>query len=138
MCASSKEKVVENDQTDERLKETAVEKLSSNQETDCRISTIKQKSPDIEKCKIGGKLDGPKIMLTGFSVSELNELQKMCSDLGLEVTTQARSASHLVMSSLNRTISFLCAISYVRYVLDVSWIKDSYKELKLKGKKNRN
>ena len=81
------------------------------------------------------KAGGPKILLTGFVPSELTEAQKMCSELGLEVTSQARLATHLVMPSLNRTIALLCAVNYVKFVLSVDWIKDSHKDKKLKGKK---
>ncbi len=72
--------------------------------------------------------------LTGFVPSELSEAQKMCDEMGLEVTSQARLATHLVMPSLNRTIAFLCAINYVKFVLSIDWIKDSHKEKKLLGK----
>lgn len=79
------------------------------------------------------KVVGTKVLLTGFVPSELSDAQKMCAELGLEVTSQAKLATHLVMPSLNRTIAFLCAVNYVKFVLSVDWIKDSHKDKKLKG-----
>jgi hypothetical protein len=76
---------------------------------------------------------GPKILLSGFVPSELSEVKKMCSELGAELTSQAKSATHLVMPKMGRTISFLCAINYVKFVLTVDWINDSHKEKKWKG-----
>ena len=90
--------------------------------------------PGLSKPAVERKPGGPKVLLTGFIPSELSEAKKMCEELGLEVTSQPRMATHLVMPCLNRTISFLCAISFVKFVLSVDWIKDSHKELKLKGK----
>ena len=75
-----------------------------------------------------------KIMLSGFVRSEYEELQSMVEKLGAEVTSQAKLATHLVMPKMGRTISFLCAISYVKYILKPAWIRDSHKENKLLGK----
>lgn len=76
---------------------------------------------------------GMRILLSGFVKSEYEELEAMVKDLGAEVTSQAKFATHLVMPKLGRTISFLCAISYVKCVLKIEWIKESNKEKKLLG-----
>ena len=76
---------------------------------------------------------GPKILLSGFVPSELSEVIKMCDELNVQVTSQAKLATHLVMPKLGRTIAFLCAISYVKNVLNVDWIKESHKDKKLQG-----
>merc|ERR1719510_1536674 len=73
----------------------------------------------------------PKIMLSGFVRSEYEEIGGMVKDLGAEVTSQAKFATHLVMPKMGRTISFLCAISYVKFILKPSWIRQSHKEKKL-------
>ena len=75
-----------------------------------------------------------KIMLSGFVRSEYDELEAMVKELGAEVTSQANFATHLVMPKMGRTISFLCAISYVKFILKPSWIRQSHKEKKLLGK----
>ena len=75
-----------------------------------------------------------KIMLSGFVRSEYDELEAMVKELGAEVTSQAKFATHLVMPKMGRTISFLCAISYVKFILKPSWIRQSHKEKKLLGK----
>merc|ERR550532_3299686 len=72
-----------------------------------------------------------KIMLSGFVRSEYDELEAMVKELGAEVTSQANFATHLVMPKMGRTISFLCAISYVKFILKPSWIRQSHKEKKL-------
>jgi len=72
-----------------------------------------------------------KIMLSGFVRSEYDELEAMVKELGAEVTSQAKFATHLVMPKMGRTISFLCAISYVKFILKPSWIRQSHKEKKL-------
>ena len=76
---------------------------------------------------------GPRVLLSGFVPSELSEVRKMCDELNVQVTSQAKLATHLVMPNLGRTISFLCAISYVKFVLNVDWIKESHKDKKLQG-----
>ena len=75
-----------------------------------------------------------KIMLSGFVKSQYEELQSMLKALGAEVTSQAKMATHLVMPKMCRTISFLCAMSYVKWILKPEWITDSHKEKKLLGK----
>jgi hypothetical protein len=130
-------RVVKLDTIEKCSKDTAVKPSRSDHDYYyCRITTNDKMPLKIKETKTDGKLDEikPKVMFSGFSLSELREVQKMCSELGLEVTSQARSATHLVMPCLNQTISFLCAISFVKFVVDVSWIKDSHKELKLRGK----
>lgn len=74
-----------------------------------------------------------KIMLSGFVRSEYEELESMVKELGAEVTSQAKLATHLVMPKMGRTITFLCAISYVKYILKPEWIRDSQKQKKLLG-----
>ena len=74
-----------------------------------------------------------KIMLSGFVKSQSEELQSMLESLGAEITSQAKLATHLVMPKMCRTISFLCAMSYVKYILKPEWITDSHKEKKLLG-----
>jgi len=80
---------------------------------------------------INSKDTKPKIMLSGFVRSEYEELEGMVKDLGAEVTSQAKFATHLVMPNMGRTISFLCAISYVKFILKPAWIRQSHKEKKL-------
>jgi hypothetical protein len=75
-----------------------------------------------------------KIMLSGFVKSELEDLELLVKDLGVEVTSQAKCATHLVMPKMGRTISFLCAISYVKHILKPEWIRESHKQMKLIGK----
>ena len=75
-----------------------------------------------------------KIMLSGFVKSEEEELTDLVKGLGMELTNSAKEATHLVMPKLGRTISFLCAISYVKYILKPEWIRDSSKEKKVLGK----
>ena len=89
--------------------------------------------PGLAKPEMDKKSGGPRVLLTGFVSSELAEAKTLCSELGVEVTGQARSATHVVMPSLNRTIALLCAISHARFVLTIDWLKDSRKESKLKG-----
>jgi hypothetical protein len=79
------------------------------------------------------KPGGPKVLLTGFVPSELTEAARLCHELALEVTSQAKQATHVVMPKLNRTISLLCAISFAKFVVSVKWLQDSAKEKKLKG-----
>ena len=74
-----------------------------------------------------------KIMLSGFVKSQYEELQLMLKSMGAEVTSQAKLATHLVMPKMCRTISFLCAMSYVKWILKPEWITDSHKEKKLLG-----
>ena len=74
-----------------------------------------------------------KIMLSGFVKSEEEELTDLARNLGMELTNSAAEATHLVMPKLGRTISFLCAISYVKYILRPEWIRESSKEKKVLG-----
>lgn len=78
----------------------------------------------------GDGKDKPKILFTGFVRSELAELAGMVKDLGGEVTSHAKIATHLVMPKMGRTISFLCAINYVKYLLNAEWVKESHKQKK--------
>lgn len=75
------------------------------------------------------------IMLSGFVRSEYEELESMVKELGAEVTSQAKLATHLVMPKMGRTITFLCAISYVKFILKPQWIRESQKQKKLLGKR---
>ena len=72
-------------------------------------------------------------MLSGFVKSQYEELQSMLKAMGAEVTSQAKHATHLIMPKMCRTISFLCAMSYVKWILKPEWITDSHKEKKLIG-----
>ena len=74
-----------------------------------------------------------KIMLSGFVESEKEELTGLAQGLGMELTDIAQKATHLVMPKLGRTISFLCAINYVKYILKADWIRESSKEKKVLG-----
>ena len=74
-----------------------------------------------------------RILLSGFVKSEFEDLKKMVLDLKLELTESAKNATHLVMPKLGRTISFLCAISYVKFILKPEWIRESSKAKKLLG-----
>lgn len=77
---------------------------------------------------------GVRILLSGFTKSQNMELEAMVKDLGAEVTSQAKFATHLVMPKLGRTMAFLRAISYVKCVLKIEWIEESHKQKKLLGK----
>ena len=112
----------------------------------------KVKSPEI-KSEPNGKMNGVKengdncddndkdeknesklkIMLSGFVESEKEELTGLAQGWGMELTDIAQKATHLVMPKLGRTISFLCAINYVKYILKADWIRESNKEKKVLG-----
>jgi hypothetical protein len=77
----------------------------------------------------------PRVVLSGFSQRQLDELRAMVLELGGEIIPgqNPRLATHLVMPKLGRTISFLCALPYVRHVLASDWIRDSKKERRFLG-----
>ena len=84
--------------------------------------------------------DKKRIVFTGFVASTLSEMERMARDLGAEVMSSqsaAVGATHMVMPVLGRTMRFLCALSHVSHVVSPSWIKDSHKENKFKGKTSR-
>ena len=124
------------------------------QQTSTELTEVKNevKSPEI-KIEKNGKMNGVKengdncddkdeknnesklkIMLSGFVESEKEELTGLAQGLGMELTDIAQKATHLVMPKLGRTISFLCAINYVKYILKADWIRESSKEKKVLGK----
>jgi len=86
---------------------------------------------DVEKDSNEKDENKLKIMLSGFVESEKEELTGLVQGLGMELTDIAQKATHLVMPKLGRTISFLCAISYVKYILKADWIRESSKEKKV-------
>ena len=88
---------------------------------------------DVEKDSNEKDENKLKIMLSGFVESEKEELTGLVQGLGMELTDIAQKATHLVMPKLGRTISFLCAISYVKYILKADWIRESSKEKKVLG-----
>ena len=120
-----------NDSKKEDENKTAVNTNSDNimtpNETTNSTASENNNSKDSETKQL-------KIMLSGFVRSEYDELEAMVKELGAEVTSQAKFATHLVMPKMGRTISFLCAISYVKFILKPSWIRQSHKEKKLLGK----
>ncbi len=73
----------------------------------------------------------PVVLLSGFLKSELQELEKMAKEVGLELTSHPQNATHLIMPQLVRTISFLTAMSYVKFILKADWIRESHKEKKV-------
>ena len=101
--------------------------MKPNETTNSTVPSENNNSKDSETKQL-------KIMLSGFVRSEYDELEAMVKELGAEVTSQANFATHLVMPKMGRTISFLCAISYVKFILKPSWIRQSHKEKKLLGK----
>ena len=125
------------------------------QQSSTELTEVKNevKSPEI-KSEPNGKMNGVKengdncddndkdeknesklkIMLSGFVESEKEELTGLAQGLGMELTDIAQKATHLVMPKLGRTISFLCAINYVKYILKADWIRESSKEKKVLGK----
>eukprot|EP00093_Oithona_nana_P001783 01783.XXX_4517_412_1 [CDS] Oithona nana genome sequencing. len=122
------------------------------QQSSTELTEVKNevKSPEI-KSEPNGKMNGVKengdncddndkdeknesklkIMLSGFVESEKEELTGLAQGLGMELTDIAQKATHLVMPKLGRTISFLCAINYVKYILKADWIRESSKEKKV-------
>lgn len=77
----------------------------------------------------------PKILFSGFVISEMDSLMSDAKELGAEIvhSAHAQNATHLVMPKLGRTISLLCAINYVKFVLYPDWISESKKENKFLG-----
>ena len=112
---------------DDKDKDKTASANATENKNDTTNSTSENNNSDGENQK-------PKIMLSGFVRSEYDELEGMVKGLGAEVTSQAKFATHLVMPKMGRTISFLCAISYVKFILKPSWIRESHKEKKLLGK----
>ena len=78
---------------------------------------------------------GPKIIFSGFAQSTLKELTATVTELGGEVVPPEliSTATHLVMPYLERTISMMCALSYVHHILRADWIRESRKEKKWLG-----
>ena len=78
---------------------------------------------------------GPKIIFTGFVQSTLKELTATVTELGGEVVPPEliSTATHLVMPVLERTISMMCALSYVHHILRADWVRESRKEKKWLG-----
>ena len=123
----------ESKKEDENKDKTAVNStdndniMKPNETANSTVASENNNSKDSETKQL-------KIMLSGFVRSEYDELEAMVKELGAEVTSQANFATHLVMPKMGRTISFLCAISYVKFILKPSWIRQSHKEKKLLGK----
>ena len=82
------------------------------------------------------KGNGPKILMTGFVQSEMDELMKKITELdGQNITSfKANLATHVIMPKLGRTVSLLCAMPYVKFVLSADWVRKSKEEGKWIGK----
>ena len=78
---------------------------------------------------------GPRIIFTGFVKSTLREMTAIVADLGGEVVPpeSISTATHLVMPVLDRTISMMCALSYVNHILKADWVRESRREKKWLG-----
>ncbi len=115
-------------------------KMENGGESDSNDATSTPSTPStntaVTNMNAGGDGSGdkPVVLLSGFGKSDLKELEKLASEVGIDVTSQPRAATHLIMPRLGRTISFLCAINYVKYIVKADWIRDSHKEKKVLGK----
>lgn len=91
---------------------------------------------DDEKENKAASGNKPKVLLTGFVKSQENELIAILSGLGGEVipSQRAHQATHVVMPKLGRTISLLCAIPHVSFVLSHDWLRKSKEAGKFIGK----
>ena len=53
------------------------------------------------------------------------ELSDIVSSLGGKVTTVPSECTHLVSSKVERTVKFVCAFNYARFILDPEWLVKS-------------
>ncbi|XP_074597247.1 uncharacterized protein LOC141852221 isoform X4 [Brevipalpus obovatus] len=61
-----------------------------------------------------------KVMFTGFK--DLSDFLKITTKLGITVTNDHTQCTHLVMDRVARTVKFMCALSYVNYVVHPDWL----------------
>jgi len=69
-----------------------------------------------------------KMVLTGFTRSEYDQLQDMIRDLGGKLVANPSEATHMISKKVVRTVKFLRGFSLCKYVLRADWIKDSAKQ----------
>ena len=104
-------------------------------EVDTTIDKKNQFSTGHSKQLDAGTAAGPRIIFTGFVKSTLREMTAIVADLGGEVVPAEliSTATHLVMPVLDRTISMMCALSYVNHILKADWVRESRREKKWLG-----
>lgn len=73
------------------------------------------------------KREGPRILFTGITPSEVSRLTEIVIDLGGTVVASVKQCTHLVTRKIIRTVKFLCAISVAHYVVSPDWIDKSQK-----------
>lgn len=71
------------------------------------------------------KTEGPKILFTGITPSEVSRLTEIVIDLGGTVVASVKQCTHLVTKKIIRTVKFLCAISIAQFVVTPDWIDKS-------------
>ncbi|XP_050524401.1 PAX-interacting protein 1-like [Daktulosphaira vitifoliae] len=74
----------------------------------------------------------PYVMFCGFSILEQEALQQILLQLGGVIAKQCNEATHLIMKEPKKTLKFLCCLSTVNQIVNESWLRDSYSELKFK------
>jgi hypothetical protein len=55
-------------------------------------------------------------------------LQRQIMELGGVLARNYESATHLVMGDPQRTIKLMCALPYVKHIVNEDWLADSYTE----------
>lgn len=71
------------------------------------------------------KAEGPKVLFTGITPSEVSRLTEIVIELGGTVVASVKQCTHLVTRKIIRTVKFLCAISIAHYVVTPEWIDKS-------------
>lgn len=63
-----------------------------------------------------------KIMLTRIPKKQHDELVKLIEDLGCTLVSDARLVTHLVSTGVNRTLKFIQAMNYAKYIITPQWL----------------
>jgi len=71
------------------------------------------------------KTEGPRILFTGITPSEVSRLTEIIIELGGRVVASVKQCTHLVTRKIIRTVKFLCAISVAQCVVTPDWIDKS-------------
>jgi len=95
-------------------------------------STAGNNVPDKENCPT----NPPIIIITGFNKKRAAQLTGDITKLGGRMTTSAAGATHLISSSISRTVKFLTALSVVKHVVRPDWIDRSAQEGKFLPEEN--
>ncbi|XP_061746291.1 PAX-interacting protein 1 [Nerophis ophidion] len=78
----------------------------------------------------------PRVMLTGFEPTQVQQYTKRLQALGGEVADSSQKATHLLASKVKRTVKFLSAMSVVQHVVTPDWLEECWRSQKFVDEQN--